>query len=198
MKIKRICVFCGASPGARPDYFRAARELGYLIAERGIGLVFGGGKVGMMGEIATAALSRGGQVTGVIPRGLFEKEVGYNELADLRVVDSMHQRKALMAELSDGFIALPGGLGTTEEFFEVLTWAQLGIHEKPCGLLDVCGYFDRLVEFVDHAIKEQFIEEAHRPILLVDRDPAVLLDRFETYIPPKIDKAEWALRLMKN
>lgn len=152
----------------------------------------------MMGEIATAAVERGGRVTGVIPRGLFEKEVGYEELDDLRVVDSMHQRKALMVELSDGFIALPGGLGTTEEFFEVLTWAQLGLHRKPIGLLDVCGYYDRLVEFVDHAVGEDFIEEAHRSILLVDRDMEGLLGKFETYEPPKVDKAEWALGLMKN
>jgi len=113
-------------------------------------------------------------------------------------VDSMHERKALMMELSDGFIALPGGLGTTEEFFEVLTWAQLGIHDKPCGLLDVCGYFDRLVEFVDHAVEEHFIVSAHRSLLLADRDPGELLKKFETYQPPKVDKAEWALRLMKN
>ena len=198
MKMKRICVFCGASPGARPEYIRAARELGYLLADRNIGLVFGGGKVGMMGVIATAAVERKGKVTGVIPRGLFEKEVGYEALDDLRVVDSMHERKALMVELSDAFIALPGGLGTTEEFFEVLTWAQLGLHQKPICLLDVCGYFDRLVEFVDHAVEEHFIEAAHRSILLVDRDPVELLAKFETYEPPKVDKAEWALRLMKN
>ncbi|MFC2155000.1 TIGR00730 family Rossman fold protein [Acidobacteriota bacterium] len=196
--MKRICVFCGASPGARIEYLRAARELGHLLVDRGIGLVFGGGKVGMMGEIATAVVEREGRITGVIPRDLFEKEVGYEELDDLRVVNSMHERKALMVELSDGFIALPGGLGTAEEFFEVLTWAQLGLHRKPIGLLDVCGYYDRLVEFVDHAVEEHFIEAAFRSILLVDRDMEELLRKFGTYQPPKVDKAEWALRLIKN
>ncbi len=136
--MKRICVFCGSSPGARLEYARAARELADLLIKRNIGLVYGGARVGIMGEIASAVLKQGGEVIGVIPQELVEKEVAFTELTDLRIVGSMHERKALMAELSDGFIALPGGLGTIEEFFEVLTWAQLGLHRKPCGLLNVC------------------------------------------------------------
>jgi uncharacterized protein (TIGR00730 family) len=192
--MKRISVFCGSNPGARPEYAQAARELGRLLASRNIGLVFGGASVGMMAHLATAALEQGGQVTGVIPRHLVDREVAFAELDDLRIVDSMHQRKALIAELVDGFIALPGGLGTVEEFFEALTWAQLGLHQKPCGLLNVCGYYDRLVGFVDHAISQGFIEPEYRAMLLIDDSPEALLDRFETYQPPAIDKAERALQ----
>ncbi|MEN4099329.1 MAG: TIGR00730 family Rossman fold protein, partial [Anaerolineaceae bacterium] len=155
--MKRICVFCGSSPGARPEYLDAAAALGQALARRGLGLVYGGGRLGLMGAIARAALAAGGEVTGVIPRGLVEREVGFTELNDLRVVESMHERKALMIELSDGFIALPGGLGTIEEFFEALTWGQLGLHQKPCGLLNVSGYFDHLVAFLDNVRAEQFV-----------------------------------------
>src|ERR1043165_174167 len=144
---RRVCVFCGSSPGARPEYRQAAEAMGRLLASRRIGLVYGGGNVGLMGLLADAALSAGGEVIGVIPRHLDAREVAHRGLPDLRVVASMHERKALMADLSDAFIALPGGLGTLEEMFEILTWAQLGLHRKPCGLLNVLGYFDRLLSF---------------------------------------------------
>ena len=196
--MRRICVFCGSSPGARPEYLQAAKQLGYTLASKDIGLVYGGARVGMMGKIAESVLEKGGEVTGVIPKGLVEKEVAFTELADLRVVDSMHERKALMADLSDGFIALPGGLGTIEEFFEVLTWAQLGIHPKPCGLLNVKQYYDRLLDFLDHSVEEKFVELEHRSMILVDENPEKLLRKFETYHPPKIDKAKWVLGLSSD
>jgi uncharacterized protein (TIGR00730 family) len=173
----------------------AARRLGQALTSRDIGLVYGGGRVGVMGAIADAVLEAGGQVIGVIPQGLVDKEVALTELPDLRVVSSMHERKALMVELSDGFVALPGGLGTFEEFLEVLTWAQLRIHPKPCGLLNVCGYFAKLVGFLDHAVGEQFIEREHRSMLLIDENPESLLAKFEAYQPPQVDKAAWALRM---
>ena len=151
-----------------------------------------------MGQIAKAALEKGGEVIGVITKGLVEKEVAFTGLADLRVVSSMHERKALMADLSDGFVALPGGLGTIEEFFEVVTWAQLGMHPKPCGLLNVNQYYSRLLDFLDHAVREKFVESEHRSMILVDEDPERLLRKFETYQPPKTDKAKWALQLQKS
>jgi uncharacterized protein (TIGR00730 family) len=196
--LKRICVFCGSSPGSHPKYLHAARELGRLLVRQGIELVYGGARVGMMGAIATTVLQEGGKVIGVIPRGLAEKEVAFTNLTDLRVVDSMHERKALMAELSDAFIALPGGLGTIEEFFEILTWGQLGLHHKPCGLLDIGGYFHSLLSFLDHAVDQQFIEPEHRSMILVDEQPAALLEQFRCYQPPTVDKAKWALRLAKG
>jgi uncharacterized protein (TIGR00730 family) len=195
--MKRICVFCGSSPGARPAYLHAAKQLGYTLTRRNIGLVYGGARVGMMGQIAEAVLEKGGEVIGVIPKGLVEKEVAFTGLADLRVVDSMHERKALMAELSDGFIALPGGLGTIEEFFEVVTWAQLGIHPKPCGLLNVEQYYKRLMDFLDHTVQEEFVEREHREMILMDKNPERLLQKFETYQPPTIDKARWVLQFSK-
>jgi len=190
-----ICVFCGSSPGSRPAYTDIAIGLGKLLAQRKITLVYGGGNVGMMGLLARAVVENGGQVTGIIPKAIADMEVAYTDLDDLRVVDSMHDRKALIAKLADGFIALPGGLGTLEEFVEVLTWAQLGFHVKPCGLLNPGGYFDRLLEFISHAADEQFIQTAHRELILVEKTPEVLLDRFETYVAPRVDKAAWALRL---
>ncbi|MBI5030370.1 MAG: TIGR00730 family Rossman fold protein [Chloroflexi bacterium] len=193
--MKRICVFCGSSPGTGVEYLKAAQHLGYTLARKNIGLVYGGAKVGMMGKIAEAVLEKGGQVVGVIPKGLVEKEVAFTQLTDLRVVDSMHERKALMADLSDGFIALPGGLGTIEEFFEVATWAQLGIHPKPCGLLNVKNYYDRLIDFLDHTVTEQFVESEHRSMIMVDDNPERLLSKFETYQPPKLDKTKWILHL---
>jgi len=193
--LKRICVFCGSSPGARLEYAQAARQLGQALASRDLGLVYGGGRVGVMGAIAYAVLEAGGEVTGVIPAGLFDEEVAFTELADLRVVPSMHDRKALMVELSDAFIALPGGLGTFEEFLEVLTWAQLGLHQKPCGLLNVCQYYGCMMSFLDHAVSEQFIQSAHRSMVLVDESPDALLDKSEGYQPPGVDKAEWILRM---
>ncbi len=196
--MKRICVFCGSSPGASPEYMQAAQHLGYVLASKNIGLVYGGAKVGMMGKIAEAVLEKKGEVIGVIPKGLVEKEVSFTGLADLRVVDSMHERKALMADLSDGFIALPGGLGTLEEFFEITTWAQLGIHPKPCGLLNIRHYYDRLMDFLNHTVNEKFVEMEHRSMILIDEDPEKLLQKFETYRPPTVDKAKWVLRLSQK
>jgi len=195
--MKRICVFCGSSPGGNPEYLQAAKQLGYTLASKNVGLVYGGAKVGMMGKIAEAVLEKKGEVIGVIPKGLAEKEVSFTGLADLRVVDSMHERKAIMADLSDGFIALPGGLGTLEEFFEVATWAQLGIHPKPCGLLNVRHYYDKLMGFLDQTVKEKFVELEHRSMILIDEDPEGLLQKFETYRPPTVDKAKWVLQLSK-
>ena len=198
MPVKRVCVFCGSSPGSRPEYVEKARELGRILAENKIGLVYGGARIGVMGAVAAAALEAKGEVIGVIPRDLVKKEVAFTDITDLRVVNSMHERKALMAELSDGFIALPGGLGTIEEIFEIITWAQLGIHKKPCGFLNVCGYYDKIIEFVDHAVQEQFIGPAGRQLVLVDDDPAALLKKFQGYQPPTVDKAAWALAMANH
>lgn len=193
--MKNICVFCGSSMGNKSDYLKAAEHLGNVLLEKGIGLVYGGGDVGLMGKIARTVFENGGEVVGVIPKALAEKEVAYKKLSDLRIVNSMHERKAVMAELSDGFMALPGGLGTVEEFFEILTWTQLGIHNKPCGILNVCGYYDYILKFVDQAIDDNFINKEHRSILMVDKDPASLIRQFENYNPPKVDKVKWILSL---
>jgi uncharacterized protein (TIGR00730 family) len=184
----RVCVFCGSSPGGRPAYVEAARELGRILVERSIGLVYGGASVGVMGALADAALAAGGEVIGVIPRALWGKEVAHTGLSDLRVVETMHQRKALMADLADGFVALPGGLGTLEELFEVWTWAQLGMHRKPVALLDVEGFYEPLAAFLDHAVAEEFVPPAHRAMLAVEREPALLLDRLAAYEPPMVEK----------
>jgi uncharacterized protein (TIGR00730 family) len=194
LALKRITVFCGSSPGANPAYMQAAAKLGEVLARRGLGLVFGGGNVGLMGQIAKSAGEAGGEVIGVIPRGLVKREVALTSLADLRVVENMHERKALMSDLADGFIALPGGFGTLEEMFEILTWGQLGLHKKPCGVLNVAGYFDRMLNFMDHVAGQQFIAPEHRAMLLVEQDPEALLERLETYIPPTLDKAVQALK----
>ena len=191
--MKSICVFCGASPGNRSEYMQAARELGLLLTKQGFRAVYGGGNVGMMGEFARSMLDAGGEVVGVIPRGLVEREVALTNLPDLRVVSSMHERKALMVELSDAFIALPGGLGTLEEIFEALTWGQLGIHRKPCGFLNICGYYDKLLAFLDHVAEEHFIELEHRAMFLLDRDPVSLLEKLAAYQHPQVDKAKRAL-----
>lgn len=191
-EIRRICVFCGSSPGTDPAYVAAARELGEVLAAQGIGLVYGGGNVGMMGELANAAVAAGGRVTGVIPKALMEREVALMELDDLRVVDSMHTRKALMADLSDGFIALPGGIGTLEEFIEVLTWAQLGLHEKPCALLNTGGYFNTLLQFLNEIAAAQFMADVQRQLVLTADAPTALLDAMRAYTPPVFDKAAWA------
>ncbi len=193
--MNRICVFCGSSPGYRTEYLDAAEDLGSALVKRGLDLVYGGASVGLMGRLAETVLAEGGHVVGVIPSSLAEKEVAFNDLPDLRVVGSMHERKALMAELSDGFVALPGGLGTLEELFEVLTWTQLGIHEKPCGLLNVAGYFDSLIDFLDRAVADRFIRSEHRSMLLVHEEPMPLLDLFDSYRQPVVDKAEWILSL---
>ena len=182
--MERICVFCGASPGRDPAFAAAAGDLAAALVRRGLGLVYGGGAVGLMGELADAVLAAGGRVTGVIPRHLVDREIGHRGLDDLRVVGSMHERKALMAELADGFVALPGGWGTLEELIEVLTWAQLGLHAKPVGLLDVAGYFEPLLAFRDRALAEGFVREHQRDLLLVAASPDALLDRFEAHVPP--------------
>ena len=186
--MKNICVYCGSNPGRLPEYRGAARLLGYEMADRGLGLVYGGASIGVMGAVADAVLERGGQAIGVIPYSLATKEVSHDGLDELIVVDSMHERKAKMAELSDGFVALPGGWGTIEEIFEMLTWAQLGFHEKPCGLLNVASYYDPLFTFLENAIEQQFVKEAYRPMIMMDEAPAALLDRFDEYRAPKVKK----------
>ena len=184
--IARLCVFCGSSAGEDPRYLEAATELGALLARRRIGLVYGGSRMGLMGRLAQSALDEGGEVVGVIPRALLNREVAHPDLADLVVTESMHERKAEMATRSDGFIAAPGGLGTLEEFFEVLTWSQLGFHRKPCGVLNVDGYYDPLVSLLDQARKEGFLQDAHRRMVLVESDPAALLDRMSRYEAPRV------------
>jgi uncharacterized protein (TIGR00730 family) len=186
--MKRICVFAGSNPGSRTEYRAAAQELGQTIVRRGLGLVYGGARVGLMGALADAVLAAGGHVTGVIPEALAAKEVAHDGLSDLRIVPSMHTRKSAMADLADGFIALPGGWGTLEEFFEVLTWAQLGLHAKPCGLLNVQGFFDRLLSFLDHSIDERFVRRENRSMVMASSSPDDLLDRFERYRPPVAEK----------
>jgi uncharacterized protein (TIGR00730 family) len=175
-QMKSVSVFCGSSLGADVSYARAAETLGGLLAEQRIGLVYGGGNIGLMGKVATACLAGGGHVTGVIPKFLMEKEIGKIDLPDLRIVESMHERKALMAELSEGFIALPGGFGTLEEFCEILTWGQLGLHTKPFGLLNVGGFYDDFLRFIDGAVARQFIKPKHRGLLLTAGEPGVLLE----------------------
>jgi uncharacterized protein (TIGR00730 family) len=192
MTQNRVCVFCGSSPGRNPAYVAVAAELGKLLAERRIGVVYGGASLGLMGVLADAAQAAGGQVIGVIPRALVEWEVAHTGLADLRVVASMHERKALMAELCDGFIALPGGIGTLEELFEVWTWAQLGSHSKPCALLNVHGFYDRLLGFLDFVVGEAFMKPMHRNMLLVGETPEALLERMQSYRAPP--KTRWIAR----
>lgn len=187
--IRRVCVYCGSNAGGRRVFREAAKALGRELARRGWGLVYGGGGVGLMGVLAEAAAGSGGEVIGVIPRALMEREgVAANGLGELRVVGSMHERKALMAELSDAFVALPGGLGTLEELFETLTWAQLGLHAKPCGLLDAGGYYRPLVALLDHAVDEGFVRPEHRALLVVGDRPEELLDRLAGHRPPRIEK----------
>ena len=181
--MKRLCVYCGSSSGANPDYALAARQLARAMVNKKIDLVYGGASVGIMGEIADTVLEEGGKVIGIIPKGLFVKEVAHTGITELREVNSMHERKSLMAELSDGFIALPGGFGTIEEILEIITWSQLGMHQKPCGLLNVCNYYDKLIEFFDHAVSEHFIKKIHRSIVLMEECPETLLDKFEAYKP---------------
>ncbi|MGH3853362.1 MAG: TIGR00730 family Rossman fold protein [Pseudonocardiaceae bacterium] len=182
--MRSICVFSGSSPGAQAEYTTAARALGAELAARGTRLVYGGASIGLMAVVADAALAAGGEVVGVIPRQLLEKELAHQGLSDLRITASMHERKALMAELSDGFIALPGGYGTLEEFAEVLTWSQLGLQHKPCGLLNVAEFYRSLLAFFDHAVTERFVRAEHRDLILTDTDAARLLDAFDTWTPP--------------
>lgn len=173
---KRICIYCGSRNGSRPAYDQAARDMGAALARRGIGLVFGGGRVGLMGVLADAVLAGSGTVTGVIPRALVSREIAHLDLKDLRIVNSMHERKSLMAELADAFIALPGGFGTLEEMMEILTWSQLRLHAKPCGLLNVENFYDPLLKFLDHAVAEEFIPAGMRKSIVVETDAEKLLD----------------------
>ena len=175
--MKRVCVYCGSSPGRGEAYKALARSMGAALAERGLGLVYGGASIGLMGEIADAALADGSEVVGIIPTVVQEREVAHAGLTQLICVDSMHERKTLMAERADAFVAMPGGLGTLEELFEILTWAQLGMHHKPVGLLNGEGYFDRLVSFLDHCVAEELMQPRHRALLKVAGDPATLLDQ---------------------
>ncbi|MGH9184563.1 MAG: TIGR00730 family Rossman fold protein [Acidimicrobiales bacterium] len=186
MDVRRVCVFCGASSGIRPDYRDAATTLGAEIASRGLGLVYGGSHLGLMGVLADACIAAGGEVIGVIPEALVAAEIAHTGLDDLRVVSSMHERKALMADLADAFVALPGGFGTVEEFCEVLTWSQLGLHAKPkpCGLLDVAGYYDPLLALFDRGVDEGFIRRRHRQLVVTASDPGDLLDRLDAWAPP--------------
>ncbi|MFL5564354.1 MAG: TIGR00730 family Rossman fold protein [Gemmatimonadaceae bacterium] len=186
--MRRLAIFCGSNPGSRPEYVEGAKSLARLLSARGIGIVYGGSSVGLMAALADAMLDEMGDVIGVIPRMLVEREVANKTLTDLRIVDSMHARKAMMAELADGFVALPGGIGTLEEFFEIWTWGQLGMHEKPCGLLNIAGYFDPLLTFLDRAVEEKFVRDTHRAMVVVESDPLALLARFETYEPPRVVK----------
>jgi uncharacterized protein (TIGR00730 family) len=187
-QIQRLCVFCGSSSGTRPLYAEAAAQLGRDLARSKIALVFGGGRVGLMGILADSVLSAGGQAIGVMPRALVEKEIAHTSLTELHVVESMHQRKALMADLADAFLLLPGGFGSWEEFFEVVTWLQLGIHSKPCAVLNVAGYYDMLLSLTSHALKEGFLRSAHKEMLIVEEDPVRLLGRLEVALIPSETK----------
>ena len=186
--MKRVCVFCGSSVGNKTEYSDFAVALGQLLAAKQIGLVYGGGNVGLMGVIADAAIAAGGEVIGVIPQALKDREIAHTGVRDLRVVDSMHTRKALMADLSDAFIAMPGGVGTFEEFFEAITWTQLGLHRKPCGLLNVGGFYTPLVAFIDQAVSEGFIKPIHRSMIVVDDNPERLVNTLATMDLPDVPK----------
>lgn len=192
LPLNSICVFCGSNSGARPTYAAMARRVGTTLARRGLRLIYGGGRVGLMGTVADAALAAGGEVIGIIPRALAEREIAHAGLMEIHVVASMHERKALMADLADGFLALPGGYGTLEEFCEVLTWAQLGIHDKPCALLDVDGFYAPLVAMFDNAVTEGFVHPDHRALVLSGDDPDELLTAMARYSPPQTVK--WITR----
>lgn len=190
--MRRVAVFTGSSPGNHPEYLEAARDFGDTLARRGLTLVYGGARVGLMGAMADAVLAAGGAVTGVMPEALVAKEVAHAGLTELHVVRSMHERKALMADLADAFVAMPGGWGTLDELFEILTWAQLGLHRKPCAVLNIRGYFDPLLAFLDHSVREGFVRAEHRGMLLVARSPGELLDRLGESRPPIVEK--WITR----
>jgi uncharacterized protein (TIGR00730 family) len=191
MTFERICVFCGSNLGTNPAYRAAAAAMGQLLAARDVEIVYGAGNIGLMGVLADAALAAGGKVIGVIPESLIAREVGHQPLTELRIVQSMHERKAIMSDLSDGFIAMPGGFGTLEEFCEVVTWSQLGIQSKPCGLLNVGGYYDPLLELFDRAVGEGFLREENRHLVLEDRDPERLLAKMANFMPIPADKWIW-------
>jgi len=186
--VERICVYAGSNTGARPDYVAATEALARVLAARGIGIVYGGANVGLMKVLADTAMAGGGEVIGIIPEALLAREIGHRDVTELRVVASMHERKAMMADLSDGFVALPGGFGTMEEIIEIATWAQLGMHVKPFGLLNVAGFYDPLVTFFDRAVDEGFLRPQHRQMLVVADDPDALLERFATWQSPKVGK----------
>jgi uncharacterized protein (TIGR00730 family) len=191
MNFRRICVFCGSNLGSDPDYQLAAERMGHLLASSGIELVYGAGNIGLMGVLADSVMAAGGHVIGIIPEALMAKEVGHTGISDLRIVKSMHERKALMSDLSDGFVALPGGFGTFEEFCEVVTWSQLGIQSKPCGLLNVNGYYDPLLQLFDRAVNEGFLREENRQLVLDDGDPASLLQKMAAFKPIPASKWIW-------
>ena len=184
--MKRICVFCGANSGKKPEYKSAAIHLADELVSRNIEIVYGGGSIGLMGVLAERAMELGGKVTGVIPEALALKEVAHDTISELIVVGSMHERKAKMAELSDGFISLPGGIGTIEETFEMLTWSQLGFHNKPCGIINVLGFYNKLIEFLNHTSEEKFFMDIYRRMLIVETDPSALLERFAQYKSPQV------------
>jgi uncharacterized protein (TIGR00730 family) len=186
--VRRVCVYAGSNPGSDPIYAEGAQALAAELARRGIGLVYGGGKVGLMGVLADTILEAGGEAIGVMPQALIAREIGHPGLTELKVVTSMHERKALMAELSDAFVAVPGGIGTLEELIEVYTWSQLGIHAKACGVLNVAGYYDHLAAFLDHAVAAGFLKPAHRAVLSVASEPETLLERLAAYVPPAVGK----------
>ncbi len=188
MPLKQICVYCGSNGGRQPEYLEQARAFGQELVKRDIGLVYGGAAVGLMGAVADAVMQAGGRAVGVIPANLMQKELAHHGLTELHVVQSMHERKAMMAELADGFVALPGGAGTLEEIFETWTWAQLGMHQKPCGLLNIAGYYDDLARFLDHTVAEAFMRPQHRAMLAIESDANALLDRFAAYEPPTVSK----------
>jgi uncharacterized protein (TIGR00730 family) len=186
--VRRVCVYAGSNFGSDPAYADAARALAHLLVEREIGVVYGGAGVGLMGVLADTALAAGGEVIGVMPRALIEREIGHTGLTELRMVGSMHERKAQMAELSDAFVALPGGIGTLEELIEIYSWSQLGLHHKACGALNVNGFYDDLAAFLDHAVAQGFLRAEHRAVLTVEDDPARLLDRLQAFEPPTVGK----------
>jgi len=186
--VRRVCVYAGSNPGNDPAYADAARELATLVAQRGMGIVYGGGKVGLMGVIADTALAAGGEVIGIMPQALIDREIGHRGVTELKVVDSMHERKALMAELADAFVAVPGGIGTLEELIEVYTWSQLGIHHKACGVLNVNGYYDALAAFLDRAVDSEFLRREHRATLSVADTAEDLLAALAAYTPPTVGK----------
>lgn len=191
LMLKKLCVYCGANPGDRPIYTQMAQELGEILAQKGISLVYGGAKRGLMGVVANAVMQHGGEVIGVIPQFLVEKEVAHHSLTQLHIVNNMHERKALMAELADGFIMMPGGIGSLEEFFEVWTAGQLSLHQKPCGILNTENYYHHLLKFIDHAVGSSFIKPAYREMIIVDQSPKNLLEKFSAYQAPT--ETKWIL-----
>ena len=194
--MNHICIYCGSSPGARTDYAAAASAVGKVLAQRGIGLVYGGGNVGLMGRVADAVIDAGGEVIGVIPHHLADKELAHERATQMIRVDSMHERKQRMADLSDGFIALPGGIGTLEELFETLTWLQLGLHRKPIGLLNVAGFYDAMLAFLDHMVEERFLKPEHRALMLVEENIETLIEAMQAFTPPDANK--WLGRVARE